>query len=423
MTRKRVGFYGDDFTGSVDVLLQFARHGWSGTLFVGLPDPEVLSTAARDHDVIGIAGIARSLPRAAIAAEVAPVLRELHRIGCDIVQYKACSTADSSPTVGSIGRVIEVARDEFGPAPIPVVFAQPDFGRYTVFGHHFAAENGTVYRLDRQPTMSQHPSTPMRESDLRVHLGEQTPLPIGGITAVEYATHYSTGAALAARLQSAPDAAMVLDVLDDTHLTLIGEAVTQASEPVFAIGSGGLSWGIASTDSRDSAHTLPHATPQRGPVLAVSGSRSPQTQRQIARAVASGWALLELPATPDACVPAITQAERLLAEGTSVVFSSHDLDLGSGEAALDAITETAAEIIRGAGGGAGRIIVCGGDTSSRIVSRLGIRSLAIAARPEGNIVLLRAHAPGSDIDGAELLLKGGQVGADGLFEQIRTLDA
>src|SRR5215217_6648936 len=79
----RVAFYGDDFTGSVDALRQL------------------------------------------------------------VVQYKACSTADSSPAVGSLGRVIEVARDVFGPAPVPVLFAQPDFGRFTAFGHHFAAEGGT----------------------------------------------------------------------------------------------------------------------------------------------------------------------------------------------------------------------------------------------------------------------------------------
>src|SRR5699024_10545756 len=38
----RLAFYGDDFTGSVDVLLQVARCGWSGHLFTSLPDPEDL---------------------------------------------------------------------------------------------------------------------------------------------------------------------------------------------------------------------------------------------------------------------------------------------------------------------------------------------------------------------------------------------
>ena len=54
----RVGFYGDDVTGSLDALLQFRREGWSGALFsldavlAGDLDPVVQScidtdTAAR----------------------------------------------------------------------------------------------------------------------------------------------------------------------------------------------------------------------------------------------------------------------------------------------------------------------------------------------------------------------------------------
>ncbi|MAM53671.1 MAG: hypothetical protein CMH35_02280, partial [Microbacterium sp.] len=106
----RAAFYGDDFTGSVDALLQFARAGWSGRLFVGLPDDDALREAAATVDVVGIAGIARSLPREALDAEVRPALTALAALHPPLVQYKACSTADSSPDVGSIGRVIEIAR-------------------------------------------------------------------------------------------------------------------------------------------------------------------------------------------------------------------------------------------------------------------------------------------------------------------------
>ena len=107
-------------------------------------------------------------------AELRPVLAALAALEPRIVQYKACSTADSSPTIGSLGRVIELGREHVSASARAVLFAQPDFGRYTVFGHHFAAEDGIVYRLDRQPTMSTHPSTPMTESDLAVHLARQT---------------------------------------------------------------------------------------------------------------------------------------------------------------------------------------------------------------------------------------------------------
>lgn len=413
----RVGFYGDDFTGSVDVLLQFARRGWAGTLFVGVPDAADLAQAAASFEVVGIAGISRSLPTDAIDAEVEPALTALRDAGADIIQYKACSTADSSPAIGSIGRVIEIARGVFGDTAIPVVFAQPDFARYTLFGHHFAEENGRIHRLDRQPTMSTHPSTPMTESDLRVHLSRQTHLPIGGMNYVDFIDP----AQLRDRFSTAAEAAIVLDVSCVGDLDLIGRAVVDLPRPAFVVGSGGMSMAIASTDRRDESQTLPAQTPARGPVLALSGSRSPQTRRQIAAAVAAGWSLHPLPLDRAGIDEAVAEATERLRTGQSVIFSSDEVDTMPANDPLSSLAEASASVIRGASAHAGRIIICGGDTSSRIVTALGIRSLEIAACPEGNVVLLRAHAPAEDLDGAELLLKGGQVGSVDLFEQIRTL--
>jgi len=70
-----------------------------------------------------------------------------------------------------------------------------------------------------------------------------------------------------------------------------------------------------------------------------------------------------------------------------------------------------------------RVIVAGGDTSGRVTRLLGVSSLAIVANPVSNVVLLRAASDAAGIDGLELLLKGGQVGADDLFESVRALDA
>ncbi|WP_241245755.1 four-carbon acid sugar kinase family protein [Microbacterium sp. 4R-513] len=233
MARAAVAFYGDDFTGSVDVLLQFARYGLAGRLFTGLPAEGVLRAAADEVDVVGIAGIARSLSTPSLEAELTPVFGALRDLGTGVVQYKACSTADSSPTIGSIGRVIEIARSSFGTRAVPMLFAQPDFGRYTVFGQHFAREGDTVYRLDRQPTMSNHPSTPMREADLAAHFALQTTLPIGSVHSVAYDDDD-----LASVIEGTDAAALVLDALTDEHVEIVGRAVA-AVAPVFAIGSGG----------------------------------------------------------------------------------------------------------------------------------------------------------------------------------------
>lgn len=407
----RVGYYGDDFTGSVDVLLQFARHGWSGRLFVGVPDADRLREAASAHDVVGIAGIARSLPTARIEAEVRPALEALHALAPQIIQYKACSTADSSPTIGSIGRVIEVGREVIGDAVVPMLFAQPDFGRYTVFGTHFAAEDGVVHRLDRQPTMSTHPSTPMHEADLARHFSAQTALPVGGIHHTEYVD-------LAGALARSPHAAVVLDAVDNDDAVVVGRAVLTAPAPVFAIGSGGLSWGIGAAEPRDTV-ALPSSSPARGPVLAVSGSRSAQTRRQIEHARAAGWMVTPLSFAGGSTQ--ITAVRDALAAGRSVALTSDDAPVAPDT--LERIATVAAEAIRGAADLTRRVIVAGGDTSGRVTRLLDVTSLEIAANPVGNVVLLRAASDAPDIDGLELLLKGGQVGADSLFDDIRALGA
>ncbi|WP_020014980.1 four-carbon acid sugar kinase family protein [Promicromonospora sukumoe] len=415
MREPRVAFYGDDFTGSVDALLQFARRGWSGRLFVGLPDPATLAEAAATHDVVGVAGVARSLPTAELAGEVAPVLRRLAALRPHLVQYKACSTADSSPEVGSLGRVIELGRQIVADRTVPLLFAQPDFGRYTAFGHHFAAESGVVHRLDRQPTMSAHPSTPMTESDLAVHLGRQTALTVGSLPW----TAYGSPGAIAEWLEGSDAAAVVLDALDDGHLAAIGAALLGTAAPVFAIGSGGLSQAVASA-APGPAVGLPTRTGTAGPVLAVSGSRSPQTRRQADRAAAAGWLV-----RPLAAGDGHDDVLAALREGRSVALTSDDADLAqpSPTATLDTIASaaaaTVARVLRA--GATRRVIVCGGDSSSRVTTLLGVDSLSIAANPWANVVLLRAHSGDPAVDGAELLLKGGQVGDDDLFERVRDL--
>lgn len=412
-----MAFYGDDFTGSVDALLQFARRGWTGRLFTGLPDAATLRRAADEVDVVGVAGISRSLAPDEMDAELRPVFAAFAELDPAIVQYKACSTADSAPGVGSLGRVVELARESFGERPVPMLFAQPDFGRYTLFGQHFAAERGTVYRLDRQPTMSHHPSTPMTEADLAVHIGRQTDLPVGSIPLVAFDD-------LEALLRSSAESAVVLDALTDEHLVTVGEAVAALPAPVFAIGSGGLSHGIAAAAPR-SGPAVPASTPAAGPVLVVSGSRSAQTRRQTDAAAAAGWLVQPLPLGGPAREAVVPDVIAALRAGRGVVLTSDDADATStgDRPVLEAIAEAAASVISAVArdGAARRVIVCGGDTSSRVTRLLGVESLSIAANPWGNVVLLRAHAADPAVDGLELLLKGGQVGADALFTDVAAL--
>lgn len=420
----RIGFYGDDFTGSVDALLQLRRAGLTGVLATSV---EHAAAAAGGAEVVGIAGVARSLRTEELAAELRPVLDWFARQQAPIVQYKACSTADSSPEQGSLGRVLEIAREVFGTAPVPVVFAQPDFGRYTFFGHHFARDAGQVFRLDRQPTMRAHPSTPSTESDLARHLGAQTSLPVGTLPWTEY----GPGAAgqLAALLATCSDAAVVCDAFTDAHLDLLGEAITQGGDGPgstttagtdappgtrFVLGAGGLSLGLGRALGGSAAPLDSDAPPAQGACLALSGSRSPRTWQQIEAAARAGWTCIDL-REPDSA----TRAVDAHTSGADTVYHSstpggRQLDTA---AVVEALVTVAAARLQAAP--RTRVLLCGGDTSGTVLRRLGVASLSITSRPWGNVVLCQTRAPARPYDGAEVVLKGGQMGHEDLFEDVR----
>ncbi|GAB2604153.1 four-carbon acid sugar kinase family protein [Pseudactinotalea suaedae] len=433
----RFAFYGDDFTGSIDALLQFRRTGLDGVL---VTSPEALA-GVTDADVVGIAGIARSLPTAELEAEVRPALEALLALRPDVLQYKACSTADSSPEMGSLGRVIEIGRALVGTSPVPVLLAQPDFGRYTAFSHHFAADRGEVYRLDRQPTMANHPVTPATESDLRVHIGAQTDLWVGGVHWPSFAAAWSE----AVDNDGGDLDVVVLDTLTDDHLREIGAVLnprfhrTFDQVPIsthfrsrFVLGSGGLSRALglgvqaeAGASAVESA-LKPGGVQNRvetgvgaaaGPTLVLSGSASALTWRQVEAATAAGFTALDLfaEATHD-------EAVRLTREdGAVVVFSSRP-DVPRSASSVEVEERLAAigtAVLRTRPDT--RLVVAGGDTSGNVLRRLGVDTLRITGTPWGMVALCRAEGSAEHLrGGVEVALKGGQMGHDNLFDDIRS---
>ncbi|TCO18579.1 uncharacterized protein YgbK (DUF1537 family) [Kribbella steppae] len=414
-------FYGDDFTGSTDALRQFERCGLRAVLLVDLPPTDELRDLASRYDVIGVAGIARSLAPDEQEAQIRPILTALRDLRPRVVQYKICSTVDSSPQLGSIGRALEVGRSIFGPAVVPVLAAQPELGRYTVFSHHFAAEAGTIHRLDRQPTMANHPATPMPEADLRVHLAAQTDLQLGAL-------HLTWYAELPDRYAQSSDDAVILDVLTDTDLRLLGQTLVASSNshPLFAIGSGGLSRALAMNLATAVPPTGPRPlteAPGRSQVLVVSGSQSIRTREQIEYAVSAGWLSLEL-RDPTVVRRTAVAAFRdgvpgvVVHTGERVGQPAHDLVSSLGEA-LAGVARAVVEDTK-----VRRVVIAGGDTSGRVVRSLGVSTLELVSGVNDfgpGSALCRVTSPDTTIDGLHVLLKGGQIGAPDLFERFSLL--
>ena len=177
-TNPLISYYGDDLTGSTDVMEALASNGVDTVLFMDVPD-DALKQRFDHCRAIGLAGTSRSETPDWMDGHLTPAFQWLKSLEADICHYKVCSTFDSSPQVGNIGKAIEIGKAMFGQPYVPVLVGAPQLKRYTAFGHLFAAYQGEVYRIDRHPVMSRHPVTPMAEADLRLHLCAQTALKTG----------------------------------------------------------------------------------------------------------------------------------------------------------------------------------------------------------------------------------------------------
>jgi uncharacterized protein YgbK (DUF1537 family) len=416
-------FYGDDFTGSTDVLEQLAEGGVPAVLFLRTPD-DALRARFPEAQAIGLAGDSRSRSPEWMDAHLPAAFDALAASGAGLVHYKTCSTFDSSPHTGSIGRAMEIGARRFA-GVVPIIVGAPHLGRYVAFGNLFAAAGGEVFRIDRHPTMARHPVTPMHEADLRRHLAAQTGMPVTLIPL----DRIQAGAAGEA-FDAISAGAALFDGVDFASVAAAGEVLLSRSVR-FAVGSSGVTRALVMTWQAASLVTPPSVPVRAAAVdrlLVVSGSCSPVTARQIARGKADGYApvsadvgallageIAEEARLADAAATALTHG------GRAVIHSAEgplgDAAPAAGDRLGAALGRVALAVVRRTG--LRRLLFAGGDTSSHGVAQLGIDALTWAAPIERGAPLVRAHAAAPDVDGLELVLKGGQMGGEDFFEVVR----
>lgn len=416
-------FYGDDFTGSTDVLEQLAAGGVPAVLFLRTPDA-ALRARFPDARAIGLAGDSRSRSPDWMEAQLPGLFAALGDGA--IVHYKTCSTFDSSPHTGSIGRALDLGVRAFG-GPAAIIVGAPHLRRYVAFGNLFAAAGAHVYRIDRHPTMSRHPVTPMHEADLIRHLAGQTDARIGSVSLEDF----QAGRADAAFEAALADCdAILFDGMTVDDLAATG-AILLTRGVRFAVGSSGVTRALVRAWQAAGLIDGQPTEASAGPVerlLVVSGSCSPVTGRQIARGARDGYEGVR------ADVPALlrgetAEEERLVRATVGALGRGGRCTLYSAQGPLDASAAAAGEQLGAALGrvtqavvratGLRRLLFAGGDTSSHGVAQLGIDALTWAAPIEPGAPLVRAHANDPAIEGIELVLKGGQMGGDDFFETVR----
>ncbi len=416
-------FFGDDFTGSTDVMEALASHGVQTMLFTRLPTEEEFAPF-RNYEAIGVAGTSRSQPPQWMDEHLPLAFEWLKSLGGRFCHYKVCSTFDSSPSIGSIGRAADIGANIFGQASVPLIVGAPQLKRYTFAGHLFAGYQGEIYRIDRHPVMSRHPVTPMEESDLRRHLARQTAQEtvlateswpargIGLLDVHDTATQLEAGRRL-------------LDLPDHTRPFVVGSSGIEYALLAAMMAAGDIA-GVAKFDPLKALTQT----------IVVSGSVSPTTERQIRHALQRGFR--SVPVDPVALAggvaevlqAAIQEAQQVLSAGNSpIIHTALGPESDEGEK-----LRLMADGRRRVGEGLGKIlkavletsrlaraILAGGDSSSHALGQLNVLALTtrmpLPAAPGSPLCI--AHSSDKFLDGIEIALKGGQVGADNYFVKLR----
>ena len=420
-----LSYYGDDFTGSTDVMEALASHGVKTVLFTRQPSPGEFRPFT-DYQAVGLAGTSRSQPPQWMETNLRPAFAWLKGLGAEFCHYKVCSTFDSSPLTGSIGKAIDIGAEVFAQGIVPLVVGAPQLKRYTAFGNLFAAYQGRIYRIDRHPVMRRHPVTPMTEADLTLHLGQQTARPVTCITP-----------------GLAPDSAelggggiVLIDVLDHATQAAAGRLLLQSRARIgpFVAGSSGVEYALLAALREQGRIAGTEAFPPPGAVdriAVVSGSCSPTTGRQIRFALDQGFAGLPLDplalAQGQGVIEAAAKGVELLKSGRSVIAytalggaTDRSAELADDATARHMIGTSLGRILKAMveQGALSRAVIAGGDTSSHAMAELGILALTTRFPLEAT--------PGSPLcathgfrHGFEIAMKGGQVGGDGYFVQMR----
>ncbi len=444
-SKRFMTYYADDFTGATDSLEALTSGGFNTVLFLDPPSSNMLSSTFPHAQCVGVAGMTRTMKSHEMVAELEDVLGKLSALESEFVHYKICSTFDSSPNIGSVGKAIEVGRKIFGgDVPTPLLVGTPLLKRYTVFGHHFADFQGETYRLDRHPIMSKHPVTPMDESDLRAHLQKQTLLQITLMDVrqldLDITELYHR---FVERTQQGVEV-VLFDTVTLEHLQKIGALLDaqlkpSTPSPFFLVGSSAVQHALMThlnTVKKKRPIYMEADWHNSDLVLGLSGSCSPMTQTQLDYAFHNGYGGIKVPLDlltekyNQAFKTVMDEVRRVIRGGeyplVYTVGSTTDIKQSEtlkgtalgftlGRLFSDLIFETCESF------GLRRVVIAGGDTSGYTMRALGVYALEMAYPLAKGAPLCKCYTNHPKLQGLEVALKGGQLGETDYFVKAQRL--
>ena len=442
-----VTWYGDDFTGSSAVMETLTFAGLPSVLFFDIPTEAQLEKFPEVKG-IGIASTARSKSPQWMEKHLPAAFLALSKLSTGIVHYKVCTTMDSAPEIGSIGKAIEIGANTLNTQCIPILIAAPQMRRYQCFGNLFAGMGDNIYRIDRHPVMSQHPVTPIYEADVVKHLEVQTDqVAFSNINLNQLQNPNISLEDFSTTIEGVV-AGVTIDCADDTSESAAGALIWKHRKRCrFIVGSQGVEYALInyfqSQRLLDPADSLT-GIGQADRMVTVSGSVSPVTAEQINWSRTNGFECIQFDASA-VCGEQFSlnaQIERVFNAALEAIESGKDPLIYTAEgpedlsvnrfrstlagSAIDSsmanqrIGESLGEILARVltKTGIQRAVISGGDTSGYAMKKLGLFALTALSPTIPGAAIFRSHAE-NEFDGLELALKGGQMGSKDYFGWIK----
>jgi len=431
------GAVADDYTGAADLASMLREAGARTALaFGGALDqlaPGGTALAPGAYDAVVVALKSRSAPAAEARADALRALAWLRARGARQVQFKYCSTFDSTRE-GNIGSVADALMDALGADFTVAVPALPVNGRTQYMGHLFVGG-----RLLSETHMRHHPVTPMTDPDLVRHLRPQTRRGVGLIPLAEVRTGAAAVRAAAERLRAGGVGIALVDATSDEDLAVIAEA---AAELPLVTGGSGIGAALPGAWRRRgwlAPRDLPNAAAEDSPddappgVVVLAGSCSAVTLEQLRRLRAAGGEGLRL--DPHCLLAPAWEAEadrladalaaRVREDGWAWMYSSADaaerapalreaeaLGLGA-DAVRERLERATGRVARRLvdAGAAGRLVVAGGETTGAVAEALALGTLEVGPALDPGVPVMRALG-GRPV---RLVFKSGNFGSPDFF--------
>lgn len=409
----------DDFSGASDQAGMLARAGAASLLV--LDERYALDPA--EWEAVTYATRLRAMPMAAAKRLVRRLCQRAAALQPRMVQYKFCSTFDSTPE-GNIGPCLDVGLEVFRTPGTVVVPALPVNGRTTYMGYHFVLG----VPLAESP-MRDHPLNPMTDSNVVRFLQQQTRRRVGLVRHDVVDKRAKDVREALESLWAEQTPYVIVDCLDQRDVRTIAEAVADLP---FISGSSGLPMELPAIWRRQGLLgprrqvRLALRQPVAGTrVLAVSGSCAAQTLRQVA--YPHGFDIVR----PDlmmvrqqgprrtaeqvlvAAKAAFDANPRVLVATSQRPEEREACDLDARELGLyieEMLGEVAGLAVRELG--VRHLLVAGGETSGAVCEALGLQAVEILRELAPGVPLCRS-VPGRDL---VIALKGGNFGQDDFFK-------